>query len=228
MALGLGYNLVGNFQQQIESFQKAVEVSADPFYENIAKTYLSLGYILNNQILKAENLLNEVIPFCERNDTAWCGTPAKMMQGIVMIAKGDMYKGLNRIKETLNIFIIKERKMQAALTEHVLGKVYLQIAIRSEPISFIMILKNISFLIKNFPIAAKKAEDHLNKAIDIAKEIGAKGTIAQAYFDLGLLYKAKKRKEKARGFLLKAIKLFEKSEAEIFLKQANEALYSLE
>ena len=34
-----------------------------------------------------------------------------------------------------------------------------------------MILKNIGFLIKNAPFAAKKAEDHLNKAIEIAKEI---------------------------------------------------------
>jgi len=227
MALALGYNIVGDFQQQNKYFQKAIEVSADPFYDNIAKTYLGLGYILNNQIVEAEEPLNEAVIFGETNKADWCGDPAKMMQGIVMIAKGNMNKGLKRIKETLDIFISRERKVHAALTEHVLGKIYLQITTGSEPISFLMILKNISFLIQNVPIAAKKAEDHLNNAIQMAKEIGAKSVMAQAYFDLGLLHKAKKKREKARECISNAIRIFEECDAEVFLKQAKEALSSL-
>ena len=64
-------------------------------------------------------------------------------------------------------------------------------------------------------------------ALQIAGEIGAKGILGQAHFDLGRLHKAKKRKNKARAYLTKAIEHFKLCEAETFLKQANEALESM-
>jgi hypothetical protein len=57
--------------------------------------------------------------------------------------------------------------------------------------------KNVGFLVKNAPFASKKAEDHINKAIDIFKEIGAKGFLGTAYLELGLLYKKRKRTDPA-------------------------------
>ena len=62
----------------------------------------------------------------------------------------------------------------------------------------------------------------------MAKEIGVKGLLGQAYMDLGLLHKAKKRTAQARECISKAIKVFEECEAEVYLKQANEALESLQ
>jgi len=37
--------------------------------------------------------------------------------------------------------------------------------------------KNIGGLVKNVPLASKKAEEHFYRAIEVAKEIGAKGTM---------------------------------------------------
>jgi len=82
--------------------------------------------------------------------------------------------------------------------------------------------------LKNVPSAGKKAEDHFNKAIEVAKEIGAKGTLGQAYLGLGLLHKAKGRRDQAKEFISEAVDLFEQCEAEVHLKQANEALASLD
>jgi tetratricopeptide (TPR) repeat protein len=73
--------------------------------------------------------------------------------------------------------------------------------------------------------AAKKAERHFNKAIEAAREIGAKGIEGQTYLDLGKLHKAKGKSEQARDFLSRAIKIFEETEAEYYLKQANELSY---
>jgi len=78
------------------------------------------------------------------------------------------------------------------------------------------------------PSAGKKAEDHFNKAIEVAKEIGAKGTLGQAYLDLGLLHKAKGKTDQAREYITKAIQVLDQCETEVFLKQAKEALASLE
>ena len=81
---------------------------------------------------------------------------------------------------------------------------------------------------KNVPFADKKADAHFNKAIEIAIEIGAKSISGPAYLDWGLLHKAKKRKDQARECISKAIDIFEKCEADVYLKQANEALESLQ
>jgi tetratricopeptide (TPR) repeat protein len=89
------------------------------------------------------------------------------------------------------------------------------------------ILKNIGFLIKNVPSASRKAEYHFNKAIETAKEIEANGYMAHAYLDLGLFHKAKNRKQQASRCISEAIKLFEQCGAVVYLKQANEALESL-
>ena len=87
--------------------------------------------------------------------------------------------------------------------------------------------KNIGFLITTVPFAHKKAEEHLNKAIQTAKEIGAKGVLAQAYFDMGRLRQTKGKTDEARKYITDAIQLFEECEADVFLKQAKETLAAL-
>jgi tetratricopeptide (TPR) repeat protein len=88
--------------------------------------------------------------------------------------------------------------------------------------------KNIGFLAKTVPFATKKAEEHFNKSIELFKEIGMKGYLGVAYLSLGLLYKASKRTDQARQSILKAVDIFQECEAEVYLRQANEALGSLE
>ncbi len=48
-----------------------------------------------------------------------------------------------------------------------------------------------------------------------------------AYLDLGLLHKAKGEKDKAKEYISTAVDLFTQCEAEVYLKQAKEALESL-
>jgi predicted ATPase len=81
---------------------------------------------------------------------------------------------------------------------------------------------------RTLPLAARRAEAHLTKAIEVYREIGGKGMLASAHLDLGNLYKAKRRNEQAREHIAEAVRLFGQCEAEIFLKQAKEALASLE
>jgi hypothetical protein len=61
-----------------------------------------------------------------------------------------------------------------------------------------MVAKNIGFLIKNVPFAAKKAEDYFQSAIRQWNEIGSKGWMGRASLDLGRLHKVKGRNEEAR------------------------------
>ena len=125
-----------------------------------------------------------------------------------------------------NNLLTNQRRCLYAISDHILGEIYAQIATGPKP-SLSIMAKNIGFLVKNVPIAAKKAEAHFNKAIELINEIGAKGLLGPVYLGLAKFYKATKRTEQARQSLMEAIKTFEECEAETYLKQANELLVSL-
>ena len=130
--------------------------------------------------------------------------------------------------EEVRLALIKNhRKFWYAHSEWVLGKVYSQIATGPKPALSIM-AKNIGFLVKNVPMAGKNAEEHLKKATEISKDIGAKDLLGSAFLDLCLLYKARKRNDQARECISEAISIFQECEAEVNLKQAYEALESLQ
>jgi len=228
LMLGGAYNLIGNHLKEIECFKKACEVTADTMYEISAKLLLGFAYILNDQIDLAEPHLREIVDFTKEYEFGWSGMPGRLLLGTAIIAKGNINKGFKMIDEAHQSFIGEGRKYYIALTEFILGKIYSQIVEGSSSISPLNIAKNIGFLVKNLPFADKKANSHFNKAIEIAKEIAAKSISGPAYLDLGLLHKAKKREDLAKECISKAIEFFEQCEADAYLKQAHEALESLE
>jgi hypothetical protein len=138
-----------------------------------------------------------------------------------------MNRGLAMLVDCVETCVRNERRFYQAYSEYLLGNVYLQIVQGEGDLGLTTAIKNIGFLVKSVPFAARKAENHLNKAIEVAGEIGAKGILGQALLDLGRLHKAKKRKNSARECMDKAIEHFKLCEAETFLEQANEALESL-
>lgn len=78
--------------------------------------------------------------------------------------------------------------------------------------------------LSRYAFASRKAEEHLQKAIELLNEIGANGYLGQTYLNLGLLYKSTKSTDQARQSILEAINLFRECEADVWLKQGNEAL----
>ena len=139
-----------------------------------------------------------------------------------------MSLGLKRLKEGKQELLTSGNMINYLECEYILGNVFSQIAEGAEPIKLSKIAKNIGFIAKNVPFASKKAEGHFKKVIEVAEEMGAKIIMGGACLDLGLLYKAKKRKAQANKFISEAVKLFEQCEADVYLKQANEVLESLQ
>ena len=225
--VGNGYFNAGNFSQAIESYERAVEISADPFYAEWARLMLGMSYAQIGQFKEAEKAIEKVITFgqicgCEHYRTRGC-----FFLGIAMIGKGHMSKGSKMLEEAHQLFLETESRPCILIYELLVAKVYSQIALGGGAISLTTMAKNIGFLTKNVPFAGRRAEDHFNKAIEIAKEIGAKGFLGSAYLDLGLLHKGKRRNDQARKCISEAIQIFEQCEAEIYLKQAKEALESI-
>jgi tetratricopeptide (TPR) repeat protein len=184
-------------------------------------------YLFSNQLDKAEAALEEVMTYSQKFGAGSIRIQACIFMGVLLIAKGKMSPGLKLLEEAQRTCLENHWRTVYARSEYALGKVYSQIVEGAGPISLSTMAKNIGFLVKSVPFAGKKAEEHFNRAIAVAKEIGAKGTMGMAYLDLGLVYSMKGKTEQAKKCISEAIQIFEQTEAEGFLKQAKEAMASL-
>ena len=110
-----------------------------------------------------------------------------------------MSQGLKLIENCRETCWENGRKFSYALSEYLLGNVYLQISLGEGELGLSKAIKNVGFLVKTVPFAASKAERHFNEAIKVADEIGAKWLLGLAYLDLGRLHKAKKSQHEAEG-----------------------------
>jgi class 3 adenylate cyclase/tetratricopeptide (TPR) repeat protein len=228
VTVGLGYCLRGDFHSAIESAEIGTRLAVDPFYSQFSRLLLGASYWFSNQLDKAEATLEEVITYSQKFGAGSIGIQACFFMGVLLISKGQMSQGLKLLEEGQRDCLENQWRTLYARSEYILGKVYSQIVEGSGPIRLSTMAKNIGFLFKNVPFATKKAEEHFNRAIEVAKEIGAKGTMGMAYLDLGLLFRTKGKTEQAKECLSEATQIFEQTEAEGFLKQAKEALASLE
>ena len=228
ICVGMGYNLAGYYPAAVKSLEQGVAVAADPFYSQWAKLFLSMNYLSNNQTREAESVFKEVLTYSTNFGCELFEVYASTFLGVISFINGNLSKGIKIVEETNRFIIENERKGWMAAWEKMLGSLYLAIAQGGEKPSLLFLVKNIGFLIKNAPNVDRKAETHFNKAIDQAKKVGDIGLLGRTYLDLGLLHKAKKRIDKARGCISEAIRFFEETEAEGFLKQAKDALESLD
>ena len=203
------YRVRGDYPSCIESANEGAQIAADPFYYQFSRAALGFSYAQVGQFQKAEGILREAVEFSEKFGCEFLGIPAIGGLGFVLIGKGQMNQGMEKVEEALRACSQKQSRYWHAFFEMALGQVYLRIA-------------------ENVPVAAKRAEDHFNDAITVAREIGAKPILGHGYFGLGVLHKTKRNTDKAKEFICDAIQLFEQCEAYAYLKQARETLASLE
>jgi tetratricopeptide (TPR) repeat protein len=222
-----GHMAAGDMLSAQKSSHKALEIASEPFYVQFSSLLIGLSYFFNGQLQEAENFHRSCLDVTEKLGLGALFVMCQYYLAPVLIAKGQMKQGTELLENARKILSKNQRSVHYAISEYVIGEVNSQIATGAKP-SLAIMAKNIGFLVKNVPFANKKAEKHFNKAIELFKEIGMKGFLGQVYLSQGLLYKASKRSDRARQCILEAINLFQDCESGGFLKQANEALDSLE
>jgi tetratricopeptide (TPR) repeat protein len=231
-SLVLGYSCMasvhffkGDVRSCIECCRKSIDAARDPLFGHLAKPFLGACYLLTGRTAAAERELQEVIDFDERFNIFWFAGRAHLFFAMLKIIKGQMSEGVKAIENLRDRFFADGDIVTYLMTERLLGEVYLKMVEGSGPKTFSLLARNIPFLIRNIPFADRKAQEHLEEVIRVSASIGRNA--GQAYLDLGLLHRAKKRKEKARECLTEAVRLLGESEADAYLQQAKEALTSL-
>jgi len=214
----LGHQLDGNFQSAVDYFEKVSNIAVDPYYSKMGTLWLGVSYFLNGQFEEAEEPLNDFVTYSQQMGCEIMEYMALMFLGIITLAKGHMRRGLEELKKVQQTLLKIENQTFYAQSEYVLGNVYLQIVERAGPNKLSTMARNIGFILRNAPLADKKAQSHFKKAIEVAGKIGAKGIVAQAYLDLGRLHKTKKESMRPGNAFPKRSKFLKNVKLRVFLK----------
>jgi len=225
--MGFSHYVAGNHALAIQSFENSIRVSADTLFTNAARLLLGMTYVSDGQFSEAEDTLEEIMRTSDDYGFEFLGTAAQLFYGVVLISRGRLNKGMGTVEDAAKTFLRSDSRYRYATANYTIGKVYARVVLGESEKSLSLIAKNIAFLIRNMPLASKKAEAYFGKAIEVATEIGAKGILGLAYLDLARLHIAKKRDAQATECLTKAIETFKRCGATSYLKQAQEALESL-
>jgi tetratricopeptide (TPR) repeat protein len=225
--IAISYVLDGNFTKAVEWSEKVDSDGKEIIHDNCALFVKGIAYLLNGDIEKAKNPLETMVSYCTER-WPYLSISGEMMLAVIEVASGRMKDGMKTLLEIRDKFQKNKRGFDWALSEYLLGSIYCQIALGEGDGSFSTMMKNIGFILKNVPFAAKKAENHFNEAISLADKFEAKGIKGQALLDIGRLYAGKKRINEAKDCLMNAIEVFELCEIETFKKRAQDALASLE
>ncbi len=222
-----GYINTGDIDQAVALSKKAVSIAGDPFYKLGFSTILAMAYLQNDEIKKAKEVSKSFLKFSDRFGCENYGALHQLVLGIALIDEGRINKGYNLLKIYEQRLKDQERLSGLILAWLFLGKVFSLIALKKKKVSVLTMLKNIGFIIKHVPSAEKTAVEYFSRVIELAEEIKANGMAAQAHLELGLLYKGKKKTQKAKTHLKTAISIFETIGSDIYLEQARKEIYSL-
>jgi class 3 adenylate cyclase/tetratricopeptide (TPR) repeat protein/energy-coupling factor transporter ATP-binding protein EcfA2 len=228
LEIGASYTSDGDFSEAIQWLDRIVSEQKEFIYYHSALCVQGMAYFLSGEYGKAESAIKNALNYLlEDSRFPWLCTPGELYLGGVMIARGSMKAGMKMLLKARERSLKTGYKYIYVISEYMLGKVFLMMTLGEGDIAFGTILRNIGFLIKHLPFAKTKAESHFKKTILLADEIGAKNFKGLALFDLGQLYRHKKRKEEAREFLMQAIEVFELCGIETYKRQAETVLGSL-
>ena len=225
--IGFSHYVSGEHDQAIQRFLNAIHVSADTLFSSGARLLLGMTYIANEQLSEAEGTFEEIMQESVNHGVEFLGTAAKLFHGVIIISQGNLNKGRKIIEQSASTFLKSGSMYRYATANYTLGKVYARIASGQGEKSLSLLAKNIGFLMINIPLSSRKAVEYYNKAIEVARKIGAKGTLGVVCLELGILYKFRKKPDMAKTYISESIKLFSKCEAKSYLKKADSIMKSL-
>jgi class 3 adenylate cyclase/tetratricopeptide (TPR) repeat protein len=226
MLMGFCHFLDLDMVRAVEYPQKVIQ-QGDPYHAMFARLLLGLFLVHMREFEQAENLLTQVIKYSDEERTEYLKISANMLLGAALAAQGNLAKGIRLVKDASEKFLEHQKNIFYSMSESILGTIYLQILQGAGGKRLSLFAGNIGFLLKNVPSAGKNAERHLTNAIQVARQTGAKGFLGQPCLQLGLLLKLRGQKEKAKEFLLEALRAFEDCKLDVYLQRAQEVLNSL-
>jgi len=205
LGIGLSHLTAGDFSSAAESLKQAIDTAVDPVYSFYAKTVLINIQLLRAEYEEAEKTVDEVLAFWQKSGYGLCGLYAYGALGLLSVVRGRTERGLQMLQEATDDASRQGHRNVNIAFEQMLGNVYRQISRGDNRVN-------------------QKAEEHLEKALKLAIESGAKGLLGPIYLDLGLLNQVENITYKAKDYLSRAIHVFKECGADGWIKQYEKEL----
>jgi len=177
-AKGMGYCCIGwshliggDLAQANPIFEKAVQVSVDPWYSLFPKLAMAYGLILNGNVYEAEKYITEISKFSQQYGAEFAGTPANFFHGVALVSLGHINQGLNILEEIYQLWRKNGSKLRLSACGSMLASVYAALVKRAR----------FRHLSKYASYACNKANTYFTESIEVGEEIRAKATLGQAY-----------------------------------------------
>ena len=215
-AKGMGYCCIGWSQliagdvaKASEFFERAVQVSVDPWYSLFPKLALAYGLILNGKVNDARHHIVEIEEFCEEFGAEFAGKPARFFQGVVMVGQGQIDEGLHVLEKSCQQWQQNGSRLRFAACGSMLAAVYSDLTRKARA------GRQKSLALR----ADTRAAVYFQSSIESARQIGAKGTLAQAYRNWGNFYKDKGDIDRARDCFTESVAYFRLCGSDALSKQ---------
>ena len=210
--LGWSELIEGNVVEATRFFEKAVQISVDPWYSIFPKLALAYGLILNGKVQEARRNITEIEKFCDEFGVEFAGKPARFFQGVVLVGEGRIDEGLHILEESCEQWMQNGSKLRSAACGSMLAAVYSDLTCKARAGRKKDLAKQ----------ADDKADDYFQRSIEWARQMGAKGTLANAYRCWGNFYKEKGDIAKAKVCFAEAAAYFRLCGVKSLLKQVEE------
>jgi class 3 adenylate cyclase/tetratricopeptide (TPR) repeat protein len=219
--LGWSHLVAGDIESATRCFDRAVAVSADPWYAKFPKLAMVYGYASCGQIDTAEEKVNEILAFSEASGIDFLGAPANFFNGLIQVVKGDLNAGTTTMESQLREWQKSGSRLRFASFAQILGQVYA--GIHAKTVEF----KPRQLGTKVSP-AAQKALAWFDKSISVAEKISIRWALGNAYLNKGQLEILLNHRDAARDSISTALTIFRQCDSEVYVKKAVTALAALQ
>ena len=117
---------------------------------------------------------------------------------------GKLSTGIKHIEDTIDLFTDWGNDVMAAIGHLTLGQIYLELSMGEQKPSISTLFRNLTFLVRTLPFAARKAEVHLRTAARTFRKHQAEGQLARCLVELSLLLSTRNQRDEANACLSEA------------------------
>lgn len=213
--------IVGDLDAATACFEKAVEISADPWYSQFPKLALCYGAISNGNIDAAQPLLDQLIAFSDTNGAEFVGDPARFFKALTTILSGQVTDGLEVMEGLLAQWQSDGCRLRRLSCGYVMARVY--------SILFQGAMQSTGS--PDSPQIRTMADNCIRwyrTCVSEAQHMGAQVMEGQALLGLGNALAALGKRVQAAGLLNQSIDVLANANASHHLEQARASLAALQ
>jgi tetratricopeptide (TPR) repeat protein len=215
------------YEEAILHGSECMQVSLTPFDLEIGCQVQAVGMIGCGRVSEGAALLRAHRERAIKNDFLYCTVGIDGPFGIVMVLQGDFSGGVRFIEDSIARHDREGNSVGRDLARIFLAETYLEFLAAKQRPSFVILIRNLPFLIVTALSGWKKTLNILLSARQNGVFSSDSHYMARIDVNLGLLYKIAKRSDEARKYLMQARLVAEPLKAAALLKKIDTALAAL-